>query len=65
MMFFMSKLNENGTPKFQNTKCRKCGKILKSEGGFHKHKSMHKKGRIKEPNHKTRLFKSERWTYES
>jgi len=65
MILFITNLDENGKPKFQNTKCKKCGKILKSEGGFHKHKSMHKEGKIKEPNHKTRLFKSEKWAYET
>jgi len=58
-MYFMSKLDKNGTPP-KPIKCKICGYISKSEDTFNLHKGMHNKGNSG-TQHDENLYKSGRY----
>jgi len=62
-MYFMSKLDENGTPKDGPIKCSSCDFISKDERGHKHHISVHRRGKV-HSYHDERLFKSGKYTYE-
>jgi len=62
MTLFMSQLLENGKPKPDKTRCKKCFRVFRSEKGFNVHKAVHRDKTVTSYHDKENLYKSRKHT---
>ena len=65
MTLFMKLLDENGKPKPEKLRCKKCHKVYRTEKGFNVHKAVHRDKTVTSYHQKGDLYKSRKWTYET
>ena len=62
MTLFISQLLENGKPKPDKTRCKKCFRVFRTEKGFNVHKAIHRDKTVTSYHQKGDLFKSKKHT---